>query len=85
MRGSLGGNAIWSAHVALALGQGLPSEHIRRSSCYLDIQDGVSHDTNLCAIHAKRVTIMPEDIQLESEVNVLKRRLTKGIQAIEIS
>ncbi|KAM5274626.1 LOW QUALITY PROTEIN: histone H3.3C-like [Ctenodactylus gundi] len=26
--------------------------------------DGLSEDTNLCAIHAKRVTIMPKDIQL---------------------
>nr|XP_054102122.1 histone H3.3A-like [Callithrix jacchus] len=25
---------------------------------------GLSEDTNLCAIHAKRVTIMPKDIQL---------------------
>ena len=25
---------------------------------------GLFEDTNLCAIHAKRVTIMPEDIQL---------------------
>ncbi|VCW67413.1 unnamed protein product [Gulo gulo] len=25
---------------------------------------GLSEDTSLCAIHAKRVTIMPEDIQL---------------------
>ena len=25
---------------------------------------GLFHDTNLCAIHAKRVAIMPKDIQL---------------------
>ncbi len=25
---------------------------------------GVFEDTNLCAIHAKRVTIMPKDMQL---------------------
>jgi histone H3 len=25
---------------------------------------GLFEDTNLCAIHAKRVTIMPKDIQL---------------------
>ena len=25
---------------------------------------GLMEDTNLCAIHAKRVTIMPKDIQL---------------------
>jgi len=28
---------------------------------------GLFEDTNLCAIHAKRVTIMPKDIQLASE------------------
>jgi histone H3/H4 len=26
------------------------------------------HDTNLCAIHAKRVTIMPKDIQLARRI-----------------
>ena len=25
-------------------------------------------DTNLCAIHAKRITIMPKDIQLASRI-----------------
>ena len=25
-------------------------------------------DTNLCAIHARRVTIMPEDIQLNRQI-----------------
>ena len=25
---------------------------------------GIFEDTNLCAIHAKRVTIMPKDVQL---------------------
>ena len=36
---------------------------------------GLFEDTNLCAIHAKRVTIMPKDIQLSlvvSAVNALK-------------
>ena len=35
---------------------------------------GLFEDTNLCAIHAKRVTIMPKDIQLARRirVNVLK-------------
>ena len=27
-----------------------------------------SEDTNLCAIHAKRVTIMPKDIQLARRI-----------------
>ena len=29
---------------------------------------GLFEDTNLCAIHAKRVTIMPKDIQLAHRV-----------------
>ncbi|XP_027450880.2 histone H3.3A [Zalophus californianus] len=29
---------------------------------------GLFEDTNLCAIHAKRVTIMPEDIQLARRI-----------------
>ncbi|GFQ81485.1 histone H3.2 [Trichonephila clavata] len=38
---------------------------------------GLFEDTNLCAIHAKRVTIMPKDIQLARRirVNVLKLKL----------
>ena len=30
---------------------------------------GLFEDTNLCAIHAKRVTIMPKDIQLASHIH----------------
>ena len=29
---------------------------------------GLMEDTNLCAIHAKRVTIMPKDIQLTRRI-----------------
>nr|CAH7731748.1 unnamed protein product [Callosobruchus chinensis] len=29
---------------------------------------GLFEDTNVCAIHAKRVTIMPKDIQLERRI-----------------
>ena len=29
---------------------------------------GLFEDTNLCAIHAKRVTILPKDIQLASRI-----------------
>lgn len=29
---------------------------------------GVFEDTNLCALHAKRVTIMPADIQLARRI-----------------
>jgi histone H3 len=28
------------------------------------LQVGIMEDSNLCAIHAKRVTIMPKDMQL---------------------
>jgi len=31
-------------------------------------QLGLFEDTNLCAIHAKRVTIMPKDIQLARRI-----------------
>ena len=30
---------------------------------------GLFEDTNLCAIHAKRVTIMPKDIQLARRIH----------------
>ncbi|KAG7224895.1 hypothetical protein INR49_014811 [Caranx melampygus] len=33
---------------------------------------GLFEDTNLCAIHAKRVTIMPKDIQLARRIQLLK-------------
>ena len=29
---------------------------------------GVMEDTNICAIHAKRVTIMPKDMQLARRI-----------------
>ncbi|KAK5640154.1 hypothetical protein RI129_010987 [Pyrocoelia pectoralis] len=34
----------------------------------LRFQIGLFEDTNLCAIHAKRVTIMPKDIQLARRI-----------------
>jgi histone H3 len=46
-----------------------------RSSAMLGMQEaaeaylvGLFEDTNLCAIHAKRVTIMPKDIQLARRI-----------------
>ena len=46
-----------------------------QSSAVLAIQEsseaylvGLAEDTNLCAIHAKRVTIMPKDIQLARRI-----------------
>jgi histone H3 len=46
--------------------------HIRlQSQAILALQEaaeaylvGLFHDTNLCATHAKRITILPKDIQL---------------------
>ena len=31
---------------------------------------GIFEDTNLCAIHAKRVTIMPKDIELALRIRI---------------
>ena len=46
-----------------------------RSTAILALQEaaeaylvGIFEDTNLCAIHAKRVTIMPKDIQLARRI-----------------
>ena len=46
-----------------------------QSSAVLALQEateaylvGLFEDTNLCAIHAKRVTIMPKDIQLARRI-----------------
>ncbi|RZC63768.1 hypothetical protein C5167_025510 [Papaver somniferum] len=39
---------------------------------------GLFEDTNLCAIHAKRVTIMPKDIQLARRIRAQLRLRTIG-------
>ena len=39
--------------------------HAEAAEAYLV---GLFEDTNLCAIHAKRVTIMPKDIQLARRI-----------------
>nr|CAH7726929.1 unnamed protein product [Callosobruchus chinensis] len=46
---------------------------------------GLFEDTNLCAIHAKRVTIMPKDIQLARRIRGerLKERGGSSLQAIK--
>ncbi|CAA3020855.1 histone h3 [Olea europaea subsp. europaea] len=48
-----------------------PTDLCFQSHAVLELQEateaylvGLFEDTNLCAIHAKRVTIMPKDIQL---------------------
>ena len=42
---------------------------------------GLFEDTNLCAIHAKRVTIMPKDIQLARRIRG-ERCLSRGLVII---
>nr|XP_020859718.1 uncharacterized protein LOC110220137 isoform X2 [Phascolarctos cinereus] len=47
---------------------------------------GLFEDTNLCAIHAKRVTIMPKDIQLARRIRACGRqRLLQGCQGHAIA
>jgi histone H3 len=55
--------------------QDLKSELRCQSTAVLALQEaaeayliGLFEDTNLCAIHAKRVTIMPKDIQLARRI-----------------
>eukprot|EP00804_Cyclotella_cryptica_P004440 CCRYP_006850-RA/>CCRYP_006850-RA protein AED:0.30 eAED:0.28 QI:0/-1/0/1/-1/0/1/0/62 len=38
---------------------------------------GLMEDTNLCAIHARRVTIMPKDMQLSGEFEGNMRGLSE--------
>lgn len=47
----------WQSHAILALQEA--------AEAYLV---GLFQDTNLCAIHARRVTIMPKDIQLARRI-----------------
>ena len=59
----------WLVH-EIALGVGKYNLHFQQSTitCLQEAAEayivGLMEDTNLCAIHAKRVTIMPKDIQL---------------------
>ena len=55
--------------------QWAPSFQIRFTIDFFSLQEaseaylvGLFEDTNLCAIHAKRVTIMPKDIQLARRI-----------------
>ncbi|GMH99232.1 hypothetical protein TrLO_g16027 [Triparma laevis f. longispina] len=43
----------------------LPFQRLEAAEAYLV---GLFEDTNLCAIHAKRITIMPKDIQLTRRI-----------------
>lgn len=38
---------------------------------------GIFDDSNLCALHAKRVTIMPKDIQLARRIRRIVDRVDK--------
>uniref|UniRef100_A0A2N9HME1 Core Histone H2A/H2B/H3 domain-containing protein n=1 Tax=Fagus sylvatica TaxID=28930 RepID=A0A2N9HME1_FAGSY len=55
--------------------QEVPEEHRASDPAVSALQEaaeaylvGLFEDTNLCAIHAKRVTIMPKDIQLARRI-----------------
>lgn len=55
--------------------QGLKGDFRLQSTALMALQEaaeaylvGLFEDTNLCAIHAKRVTIMPKDIQLARRI-----------------
>ena len=50
-------------------------QSVTKTVCVCGLQEaseaylvGLFEDTNLCAIHAKRVTIMPKDIQLARRI-----------------
>jgi len=57
------------------IGQDFKTDLRFQSRAMLALQDaaeaylvGIFEDTNMCAIHAKRVTIMPKDIQLARRI-----------------
>ncbi|XP_074337331.1 histone H3.3-like [Apium graveolens] len=57
------------------IAQGIKSDLRFQSHAVLALQEaseaylvGLFHDANLCSIHAKRVTIMPKDIQLARRI-----------------
>jgi histone H3 len=55
------------------IGQDFKTDLRFQSSAVMTLQEaylvGLFEDTNLCAIHAKRVTIMPKDIQLARPIS----------------
>ncbi|RZC76876.1 hypothetical protein C5167_001005 [Papaver somniferum] len=67
----------FQSHVVLALQEA--------TEAYLIMSMGLFEDTNLCAIHAKGVTIMPKDIQLARLIfvgNVLRLSINLLISCI---
>ena len=66
---------FWSKRVVDPPAQDFKTDLRFQSSAVLALQEaseaylvGLFEDTNLCAIHAKRVTIMPKDIQLARRI-----------------
>ncbi|KAH8060691.1 histone H3 [Aureococcus anophagefferens] len=56
-----------------------PKKQQRQASALMALQEaaeanlvGLFEDTNLCAIHGKRVTIMPKDMQLARRIRGLE-------------
>ena len=69
------------ARLVREIQQGLTREPYRwQAAALLALQEaseahlvGLFEDTNLCAIHAKRVTIMPKDMQLARRIRGIER------------
>jgi len=69
------------ARLVREIQQGLTREPYRwQAAAILALQEaseahlvGLFEDTNLCAIHAKRVTIMPKDMQLARRIRGIER------------
>ena len=62
-------------HLVREIAQDFKSDLRFQSSAIMALQEaseaylvGLFEDTNLCAIHAKRVTIFPKDIQLDRRI-----------------
>nr|XP_049463572.1 uncharacterized protein LOC120953566 [Anopheles coluzzii] len=67
------------------IAQDFKTDHRFQSSAVMALQEaseaylvGLFEDTNLCAIHAKRVTIMPKDIQLARRIRGERGGKVKG-------
>uniref|UniRef100_M4EPP3 small monomeric GTPase n=2 Tax=Brassica campestris TaxID=3711 RepID=M4EPP3_BRACM len=73
-----------TAHDELEIAQDFKTDLRFQSSAVAALQEaaeaylvGLFEDTNLCAIHAKRVTIMPKDIQLARRIRGLWQKEAK--------
>ncbi|KAK2709404.1 hypothetical protein QYM36_013162 [Artemia franciscana] len=68
-------NKLLSGRLVREIAQDFKTDLRFQSSAVMALQEaseaylvGLFEDTNLCAIHAKRVTIMPKDIQLARRI-----------------